>query len=112
MGMRTIADILLIACCWVFVLDISGFWDEASAAVKGWLTRGAMRTPFRLKPFSCSLCMTFWTGLAYLLVAHHLTLGWLAALCLTAMLTPRIKDALLVIDALLAALFNLIFKNL
>ena len=105
-------DILLIAAVYVFGIDVCRFWDTVSAAVKGWLTHGALRTPFQLKPFGCSLCMTFWTGLLYLLLAGRLTLPMVAYVCLVAMLTPRIKDLLLVADGLLAALFNLILNKL
>ena len=52
--------------------------------------------------------MTFWTGLVYLLVTGHMTLPMVAYVCMLAYLTPRIKDGLLVLDALLAKLFNLI----
>ena len=104
--MKLYFELLAIAAMWVFVLDISGFWKEASAAVKRWLTGGKMHRPFQLKPFSCSLCMTFWTGIVYLLFTGHLTVGNLAYVCLLAFLTPRIKDLLLVVSDLLAALFN------
>lgn len=109
---NTYTDILLIAAIYVFALDISGFWQALSAGIKKALTHGAMHTPFELKPFSCSLCMTFWTGLVYLVATAHLTIGNLAYVCLVAMLTPRIKDLLLVADNLLAALFNLIHNKL
>lgn len=104
--MNLYIDILLIAFVYVFGLDVCGFWDEISAALKRWLTHGAAHSPFQLKPFSCSLCMTFWTGLAYLLLTHSMTIAHVAYVCLVAMLTPRIKDLLLVADGLLAALFN------
>ena len=106
MQMKQLTDILLIAAVWVFVLDVSGFWNEASAIVKGWITGGLVKTPFTFKPFSCSLCMTFWTGIAYLLVTHTFTLPMLAWVCLCAMLTPRIADALNLISDLIAKLFN------
>ena len=109
--MKPYIDILLIAAVYVFALDVSGFWDEASAKIKGWLTHGAIRTPFQFKPFSCSLCMTFWTGIVYLLAVGRLTIANVAYVCLVAFLTPRIKDLLLVADGLLAALFNKINNN-
>lgn len=56
--------------------------------------------------------MTFWTGLLYLLLTRHLTIANAAFVCLVAMLTPRIKDLLLVVDGLLAKLFNIIFRKL
>lgn len=110
--MKIYSDILLIATIYVFGLDISGFWQALSSAIKRWLTGGRMSQPFQLKPFSCSLCMTFWTGLLYLLLTHHLTIANAAFVCLVAMLTPRIKDLLLVVDGLLAKLFNIIFRKL
>lgn len=104
--MNAYIDIPLIAAFYVFALDVSGFWDEASAAVKGWLTHGHIRTPFYLKPFSCSLCMTFWTGVVYILCTGHTTLPWLCYVCLWAWLTPRLGDLLTVTSDLLAKLFN------
>ena len=104
--MKQLTDILLIAAVWVFILDVSGFWQEATSAVKKHLTKGLVRTPIELKPFSCSLCMTFWTGTAYLLITHTFTLPLFAYVCLCAMLTPRIADLLNVCSDLLAKLFN------
>lgn len=110
--MKLYFELLAVAAMWVFVLDISGFWNEASSAVKRVLTKGSMKQPFQLKPFSCSLCMTFWTGAAYLLFTGHFTVGNLAYVCLLSFLTPRIKDLLLVVSDLLAALFNKITPRL
>ena len=110
--MKIYYDILLIATIYVFGLDISGFWQALSSAIKRWLTGGRMSRPFELKPFSCSLCMTFWTGLLYLLLTHHLTIANAAFVCLVAMLTPRIKDLLLVVDGLLAKVFKTIFMKI
>lgn len=101
-------DILLIAAIYVFGIDICGFWREISPYIKRLMTHGAMCQPFELKPFSCSLCMTFWTGIVYLLATHSLSIGTIAYVCLIAMLTPRIQDLLLLATDLLAALFNLI----
>lgn len=87
-------DILLIAAMWVFVLDISGFWDEITTIISGWLTNGKIRKPFQFKPFSCSLCMSFWSGLLYLLLTHSLTIPAVAYVCLVAYMTPVIADLL------------------
>lgn len=100
-------NVLLIAAVWVFLLDVSGAWQEMTATVSGWLTGGKIKKPFQLKPFSCSLCMTFWTGLIYIVFAGF-SLPMLAYVCLAAMLTPRIKDLLITIDLLIARLFELI----
>ena len=104
--MKIYFDIVMIATIYVFGLDISGFWREVSCRIRRWATKGAVQTPFGLKPFSCSLCMTFWTGIIYLLIMHAVTIGNVCFVCVVAMLTPRIKDVLLVVDGLLARLFD------
>ena len=104
--MKIYFEIFAIAGIYVFGIDIARFWDVVSAAVKGWLTHGAIRTPFQLKPFSCSLCMTFWTGLLYLAIVGALSVGNVAYVCFVAMLTPRIKDCLLAVDSIIAKIIN------
>lgn len=100
--MKTMIDLLLIAAIWVFILDISGAWEELTSRISRWLTSGKINKPFRLKPLSCSLCMTFWSGLLYIALKECFTIPMAAYVCLLAFLTPRIKDMLLVLDALLA----------
>lgn len=68
--MAYLIDLLIIACLWVFVLDLSGFIDHLEAGLSRWLGVRC-RIP---RPFSCSLCMTWWTGLAYLLIVNKLML--------------------------------------
>ena len=104
----TYIHLLLIGAIWVFILDISGAWEEMTSIISGWLTGGAIKRPFYIKPFGCSLCMTFWTSIIYLLVSHDLTIYTLAFGCFVSFLTPRIKDVLITIDTLLAKLINLI----
>ena len=107
--MRIYFDILLIGCIYVFGLDVCRFWEVLSSKIKWLLTKGAASTPFPLKPFSCSLCMTFWTGIAYLAVVGALSIANVAYVCLVAMLTPRICDVLLALDNILANLLNKIY---
>ena len=104
----TYIHILLIGAIWVFILDISGAWEEMTSMISGWITGGAIKKPIMIKPFSCSLCMTFWTMILYLLIAHRMTIFTFSFGCLVAFLTPRIKDVLITIDTLLAKLINLI----
>lgn len=64
-----IENIILINLFFVLALDVAGFWRDFSAMLKGWLTNGKMKEPFDLKPFSCSLCCTFWVSLIYIIIA-------------------------------------------
>lgn len=101
-------NVLLIAAVWVFLLDVSGAWQEVTAIISGWLTNGKIKKPFQLKPFSCSLCMTFWASLIYIIASGCFSLPMLAYVCLVSMLTPRLKDLLITADLLIARLFELI----
>lgn len=104
--MKIYFDLLFIAFIYVFGIDICGFWNTISSTIKQLLTKGKMFQPFGLKPFSCSLCMTFWTGAVYLVATHNLTIANLAFVCLVAMLTPRLADFMRVLSDLLAALID------
>ena len=102
----TYLNILLIAFIAVFIIDISGVVDHITAAIAGWLTKGAVKKPFQLKPFTCSLCMTFWTSIIYVICIGEWSAIITAYICLIAFLTPRIADLMRVVDALLAKLFS------
>lgn len=91
-------DILLIAVIIVVIIDISGFTYSLKSGLKKVLTKGRMSDPYySLKPLDCSFCMTFWTGLIWLLVTHNVTLWMLAYLLLICVMTPVIKDVIILI---------------
>ena len=75
----------------VFVVDLSGFTD----AWLGWLSRWLGRTVRELKPFSCSLCMTWWTGIVYALVTGRFCIGIVAYVALMAFLSFPISEFLI-----------------
>ena len=56
-------DLLLLALVVVWIVDVSGWTDTWL----GWLSRWLGHTVREVKPFSCSTCMTWWTGIIYLL---------------------------------------------
>ena len=96
--MELVINILLIAVIWVFILDLSGIIDEMENGLAKWLNVKKVHIP---KPFSCSLCMTWWTGLIYLLVLNRCTLGGVAILAIACFCTPVIMNALALFRELL-----------
>ena len=53
----------------VLIIDISGFIDSVKWGVSKWLTKGKIQTTdYRIKPFDCSLCMTWWSCLIYMIM--------------------------------------------
>lgn len=79
-----IVNLLLITLIIVFIIDLSGIIDSIETVLSKFLN-GKARVP---KPFSCSLCMTWWVGLIYLLCIHQFTLIWISIVALFAFLTP------------------------
>lgn len=91
-------DIIWIAIIWVIILDISGFMDNVKSGLKRLFTMGRMSDPnYSLKPFDCSFCMTFWTGLVYLFITHSFSLWMLAYLLCICVMTPVISLVLVTI---------------
>lgn len=100
-------DILWIAITWVVVIDISGFTDHLKSWIKRILTGGRMSDPnYSLKPIDCSFCMTFWTGLVYLIVTHTLTLSMLAYLLCVCVMTPVIGLVLVTVRETFIKIIN------
>lgn len=64
-------NLLIISVFWILVLDEVNFGDEFGIYLTK-ITRS--KVPLKLpKPFSCSTCMTWWTGLVYLLIINQLS---------------------------------------
>ena len=100
------SNLLLIAFIIVFIIDYSGFIDEMDKALtKAFKSRVPLHIP---KPFSCSLCLTTWAGLIYLLCVHQLTLFHIGLVAVLAIFTPEI----LAIIYFMKDLFNNIMDSI
>lgn len=104
-------NLLLIACIIVFIVDLSGVTQSISEFIWNRLNKGL---PYRgwiiPKPFSCSLCMTFWIGLVWLYLNGWWTITGVAFVCLLAFLTSTIKDILITIKDYLDYILELLSK--
>lgn len=65
---------------------------------------------YRLKPLDCSLCMTFWSGLIYLLVTGNFTLPFITVVCLLACFSGLIKSSILLIEDTVVKIIKVIYK--
>lgn len=89
-------DLFLISVIVVIIIDISGITDTIKSLIKRIITRGMMSDPnYSLKPIDCSFCMTFWTGLVYMLCVGTFSLWMVTFLLLLCVMTPVIKDVIL-----------------
>lgn len=96
-------ELLLVAAIVVFVVDLSGFTDTWRGALQRWLRVKALGP---VKPFDCSLCMTWWTCLAYALATGHFTLPVVAYSAALAFSSVTISDLLIFINETINALIN------
>lgn len=103
-----IIELLIITLLIVFIIDLSGFIDEIERALSKWL-KGKVRIP---KPISCSLCMSWWVNLIYLLCIGHFTLPYIAIVALFAFLTPVFGALMILIRETLNYILNKGFEGL
>lgn len=66
-------ELLLLALVVIYVVDLSGFSDTLLRWVNRWLRRYHYGPLAELRPFTCSLCMVWWCGLAWALYRDTLT---------------------------------------
>lgn len=106
-------DLLFITIIIVFIVDLSGFSETLKEWLSGWLTNGRIiTTKYHLRPFTCSLCLTFWTGLIYLLATGSLSIPYICLVCLLALIASTIKDILLLVKDLISKGIGSIYKYL
>ena len=85
-------EMLLITLIIVWIIDLSGIIEELEVALAKWLKTKKVHIP---KPFSCSLCVTWWSLLLFVLVTGRITLIYISLCALFAFLTPFFYDLLL-----------------
>ena len=104
--------LLLISLIVVFIVDISGAIESLKSGIKWVLTKGKMNhSNYSLKPFDCSLCMTFWCCLLYLYLVGEFTLPYIAFTCLLATFTGLFKSAILLVEDVLIKIIQAIYEN-
>lgn len=96
----TYINILLIAIILCFIIDISGVMGYIKHFITKQITKHTnipISDPnsIEIKPFDCPLCLTFWLSIIYILIINQFTLLNLTYICVIAMLTPQITEALL-----------------
>ena len=103
---------LFITIIWVVVLDQLHFWDDFSMMISGWLSGGKIKKPLDWKPFNCSVCMSFWTNLAYIIVTNQFSILMILYILVLSWSTPIINSILsFVINAVLK-MINIISEKI
>lgn len=101
-------ELFLISVICVIIIDLSGVIDSIKSGIKRLLTKGVMSDPnYSLKPIDCSFCMTWWTGLVWLIITNTLSLWMVTYLLLICVMTPVIRDFIVLIRDLFIRLLKI-----
>ena len=103
-------QLILTAAVTVFVVDLSGFTQGWKAALGKWLHVDPVN--LRVKPFDCSLCMTWWATLAVTLIAGRFGFVTVAFCALLAFLADTLGDALRLVKDCIVKVTDLIYRLL
>lgn len=100
-------NLFLLAVIVVFVVDISGIMDTLKGAISRWLHVKVEH----LKPFDCSLCMVWWSGLLYLLITGRLSIASVAYLAIIAACSVQIGAFIQLLRSLLQCLVDAVLDR-
>ena len=107
-----ILKLFIISTIWVLILDLCGFAHTVDILFYRLIyKKRTFREDAHFPPFDCSMCMTFWTGLAYLLITHSFTIPYLAFLLLFAWLTTIERDIFIFAKDLITKLITLLYDT-
>ena len=97
---------LLIELIFVIGLDVLHFWDEISKIISGIITKGKVKKPFELKPFSCSVCCSWWCNLAYIIFSGNFSILNVAIVIVMAMFATELGGLIFMFKSWIDALIN------
>ena len=112
--MNTLINLFLITLVICFIVDCSGIMTDIRKLVaKTIYKKTKIKVDYnelKLKPIGCSLCMTWWTGIVYLLIIGEFTIFNLTFTALLALFASNISGLMLTIKDYIAAFENWLQK--
>ena len=103
---------LLITICWVIILDQLHFWEDFTSSVKSLLTKGKFRNPIQIKPFNCSVCMSFWTNLIYIIVIGKFSIFMIGYILLLSWSAPLINSIFTLLKNAIIKFINILAEKI
>lgn len=96
-------DLLLIAAITIYIVDLSGFTESWRSALTRWLKAKELKP---IRPFDCSLCMTWWVGIIYALCTGNLSLPVIAYIAALSFLSLPLSQLFIFIREGISFLLN------
>ena len=87
-------NVLMLCFIVVYVVDISGFMFNISKVVYNIFNPGKVYMGQIIKPFGCSLCLTFWLVLIYLLYSSIPFIPSMFIACICSLFSVPLKNIL------------------
>lgn len=106
--MNTLLNLFLITIIVCFIVDVSGFINDGVKPFVAWMINRKSKVKVQAenivigKPLSCSLCCVWWSGLAYIIITNQFTLVNLVYICILALLSSNISEAMMQIKDFMA----------
>lgn len=92
-----------------YLIDLSGIIQTIKYQIWKHLFKGIGRPEdIRLKPFDCTLCSTWWTGIILMIVTSNFTLINLMLTALVSYFSKHITELLLILNDLFVSIETLI----
>lgn len=91
-------NLLLLSIAWVIIIDFTSIIQDAEHYIEKFLKIRKAEIP---KPFSCSMCMIFWSGLIYLILTGQFTLFTLCTLLIICFFSTSIYNVLYLVKNLI-----------
>lgn len=107
-----IIKLLIITCLIVWIIDLTDIVTYLKKLIWKWVWNSKPYKEFTIKPLDCSLCMTWWIGLIYILVMGQFNILMIGLVGLFSFLTPVIRDGLNLIKDIFVKLINWLYKIL
>lgn len=107
--MKSIIDLILVALVTIYIVDISGFTQSWRAGLAHLLHARDLKP---LPPFDCSLCMTWWVCIIFLLVSGRCSLPLVAFSALLSHLSVPIGQLLILVREAFTRLIDKLLEKL
>ena len=101
--MKTYIDLLLIAAITIFIVDLSGFTESWRSALTRLIKAKDLKP---IRPFDCSLCMTWWVCITFSICTGTFSLPVLAYIALLSFLSLPLGQFLIFIREGITSLLN------
>lgn len=106
-------NLIMLTLIIVFIIDISGVIDNIKRLIWKWVFgKNKPYQEYSLKPIDCSLCMTFWIGLIFLICVGQFSILNILVVCLLASLTIQLGNLIMLVQDLFNWLITSLYKLL